>query len=94
MLTWARVGNKSGSGEILHCECPSREQENQALIASKGRLVPLKAITIPRLEPTAAVTAVQLEDLIRSSLDIECMPSTFWTDSKMVLAYLQPSQKI
>ena len=66
---------------------------NVSLIASKGRLAPLKTITIPCLELTAAVTAVQLDILIRSSLDTECMPSTFWTDSKIVLAYICSKHK-
>ena len=81
-----------GACSYLHVVAPDG-QINVSLIASKGHLAPLKAITIPRLELTAAVTAVQLDILIRSPLDIECMPSTFWTDSKIVLAYICSEHK-
>ena len=63
------------------------------LIASKGRLAPIRAITIPRLELAAAVIAVKLDDVIRSTLDIQCIPSTFWTDSQIVLAYIKSEDK-
>ena len=57
------------------------------LIASKGRLEPIRAITILRLELSAAVIAVKLDNVIRSTLDIQCIPSTFWMDSQIVLVY-------
>ena len=63
------------------------------LIASKGRLAPIRAITIPRLELAAAVIAVKLDDVIRSTLDIQCIPSTFWTDSQIVLAYIKSEDR-
>ena len=63
------------------------------LIASKGRLAPIRAITIPRLELAAAVIAVKLNDVIRSTLDIQCIPSTFWTDSQIVLVYIKSEDK-
>ena len=40
-----------------------------------------------------AVTAVQLDKLIRSSLDVECMASTFWTDCKILLVDISSEQK-
>ena len=64
-----------------------------ALIASKGRLAPIKTITIPRLELSAAVVAVQLDCLIKASLDVTCIASTFWTDSQIVLAYIRNDHK-
>ena len=45
------------------------------LVASKGRLAPIKQITIPRLELCAAVTAVKLDRLVRSELDIDLTQS-------------------
>ena len=63
------------------------------LVASKGRLAPIRAVTIPRLELTAAVTAVQLDELIRSCLEIQFLPTTFWIDSQIVLAYLRNDKK-
>ena len=58
------------------------------LIASKGRLAPIKTATIPRLELAAAVMAVQLGHLIESALEVQCLSSTYWTDSRIVLAYI------
>ena len=64
-----------------------------ALIASKGRLAWIKTITIPRLELSAAVVAVQLDCLIKASLDVTCIASTFWIDSQIVLAYIRNDHK-
>ena len=60
-----------------------------SLVASKARLAPIKVVTIPRLELAAAVIAVRLDNLIKSVLENECVVSTFWSDSQIVLAYLQ-----
>ena len=53
------------------------------LIMSKGRLAPLKQMTMPRLELSAAVVAVKLDSLIRRDLDISVTRSLFWTDSQI-----------
>ena len=56
---------------------------------SKGHLAPLKQMTIPRLELAAAVTAVQVDELLRRDLDVPITRSVFWTDSQVVLAYIR-----
>ena len=64
-----------------------------ALLASKGRLAPLKTMTIPRLELTAAVTAVKLDQLIRKHFELHTVDSKFWSDSEIVLAYINNETK-
>ena len=59
------------------------------LLQARGRLAPLHAITIPRLELCAAVQAVKLEIVARKVLGVDLLPSTFWTDSQIVLSYLR-----
>ena len=54
----------------------------------KSRVTPLKHVTIPRLELTAAVVAVKMDRMIRQELQVPLQESVFWTDSTTVLRYL------
>ena len=65
------------------------------LLYSKTRVAPLKQHTIPRLELCAAVLAVQMDATLASeiSADVHLQPSVYWTDSMIVLAYLQDDSK-
>ena len=64
------------------------------LLYSRTRVAPLVQHTIPRLELGAAVLAIQVDvTLIRDiSADI-FQSSVYWTDSMIVLAYLQVNSK-
>ena len=57
-------------------------------MSAKGHVAPLKPITIPRLELSAAVMAVKLDQIIRRDLEIPVIQSEFWSDSQIVLAYI------
>lgn len=57
-------------------------------LLGKARVTPLKAVTIPRLELTAAVLAIKVDVLLKSELDCRLEDSGFWTDSTSVLKYL------
>lgn len=66
------------------------DQSNVAtsLVMAKARVAPLKAITIPRLELTAAVTSVKIGELLNSELEYGEIKNVYWTDSQVVLGYI------
>ena len=63
------------------------------LILGKGRLAPIKQVTVPKLELCAAVEAVKLDCIVRHYLDIQIVSSTFWTDSQIVLSYIRSQNR-
>ena len=60
---------------------------------SKSRLAPMKPITMPRLELSAATVAVNLDKMMRRELDIQINHSMFWTNSTAVLKYIKNENK-
>ena len=69
--------------ERIHC----------AFLIGKSRLARLRPMTVPRLELSAAVLAVQLDRTVREELDIPINQSTFWSDSTCVLQYIRNQSK-
>ena len=59
-----------------------------SFVMGKSRVAPLKQVTIPRLELTAAVIAVKVDKMLQEELQIPLQPSIFWTDSTTVLRYI------
>ena len=77
-VSYLRIVNRNGD---VHC----------CFLIGKSRLASLKAITIPRMELSAAVVATRLDTMMRQELDIPATESesVFWTDSTCVLSYIQ-----
>ena len=67
--------NQSGQ---VHC----------TLLIGKSRVAPLKFVSIPRLELTAAALSVKISKMLKKELDIHVDDEIFWTDSKVVLGYI------
>ena len=59
-----------------------------SLLLGKSRVVPLKPLTTLRLELTAAVVAVRLNRQIQEELECSVQEVTYWTDSTVVLQYI------
>ena len=59
-----------------------------SLTAAKGRVTPLRPMTIPRLELQAAVLSVKTAKFLERELNYGSMEHYFWSDSQIVLAYI------
>ncbi|XP_078352443.1 uncharacterized protein LOC144637184 [Oculina patagonica] len=68
---------------VIHC----------SFVMGKARTAPLKSITIPRLELSAAVLASRLDKIIRREIDLPIHESVFWTDSTCVINYIRSNDK-
>ena len=73
--SYLRLINDEGS---IHC----------SFVIGKARVAPLKPVTVPRLELTAAVVSVRSSAQLQRELDYEGVEEVFWTDSKVVLGYI------
>ena len=76
------IRSKDDKGTI-HC----------SFVMGKARTAPLKSITIPRLELSAAVLASRLDKIIRREIDLPVHESVFWTDSTCVMNYIRSNDK-
>ena len=54
----------------------------------KARVAPLKPVTVPRLELTAAVIAVKVAFMIRNEVEFYLDRIVFWCDATVVLRYI------
>ncbi|XP_026015330.1 uncharacterized protein LOC113016608 [Astatotilapia calliptera] len=73
--SYLRLSNEEGD---IHC----------ALVMAKSRVAPTKVTTIPRLELTAAVISVKTSNVLKEELGYADIEEHFWTDSKVVLGYI------
>ncbi|CAB4028223.1 Hypothetical predicted protein, partial [Paramuricea clavata] len=71
----------------------TNEQIHCAFVMGKARLAPLREISIPRLELTAAVISVRLSKIIQEELDLEIERIYYWTDSMSVLKCINNESK-
>ena len=60
-----------------------------SFVIGRARVGPLKSISIPRLELTAATFAIRLRQAVTSALSVEFNRVVMWTDSTVVLRYIR-----
>ena len=68
-------------------------QVHCVLLMSKSRVTPLKTVSIPRLELSAAVLATRLDQMLKQELEIDLESSIFWTDSTSVIKYIENAER-
>lgn len=62
------------------------------LVIAKARVAPLKVVTIPFLELTAAVLSVKISLFLKRGLNLPISREYFWTNSKVVLGYINKAR--
>lgn len=62
-------------------------------VMGKSKLTPRPAHTVPRLELCAAVLAVEMADFIKREMDIDIHSVQFYTDSRIVLGYINNTSR-
>lgn len=86
--------SESGYGTVTYIRMLNQDNNIQVtFLLGKARVTPLKAVTIPHLELTAAVLAVRVDSLLKAELDVQVEDSVFWTDSTSVLKYLNDEDR-
>jgi len=77
-----------GYGACAYVRVVYEDYVQCSLVIGKSGVAPLKPVTIPRLELTAAVLAAKLGTMV--SRELECFLSrvVYWTDATVVLRYL------
>ncbi|XP_071825532.1 uncharacterized protein [Apostichopus japonicus] len=84
--------SESGYGVAAYVRFVNEENQiHCAFVMGKARVAPLKQITIPRLELTAATVSVRLFKSLERDLHIKLDSVTFWTDSTSVIRYVSNS---
>ena len=90
--TYADASEK-GYGACCYLRLCTDEGVSCSLLFGKSRVVPLKGCTMPRLELQAAVLAAKIGNQLCKELSITTTAQYYWSDSEIVLAYIQNTKK-
>ena len=79
-VSYARLVNENGR---IHC----------SFLAGKSRLAHMKQMTMPRLELSATVLAIRMNQILQEEFQLKFDRTAFWTDSTAVLQYIKNEDK-
>ncbi len=81
--------SEKGIGEVSYLRMADvKDGVHVSFLMAKSRVVPIKPMSIPRLELTAAVVAVNVTTMLENELDYDNLQTTYFTDSEGVLGYI------
>ena len=72
----------------------SADTVNLTFVLGKSRVAPIKQQSVPKLELQAAVLGVRLFQTVRKAFATQFQSVTFWTDSCVVLDWIQSRNKL
>ena len=81
--------SESAYGCVVYLKVTSEDGIKVSLVMGKSRVAPIKTVSIPRLELTAATLAAKMSKFIRAEFDFDELPMFFWSDSMTVLRYIR-----
>ena len=83
-----------GYGTVTYLRLTSSSNRvHVTFLMGKARVAPLKQMTTPRMELTAAVVAVRIDRMLSEEMHMKLERSLFWTDSMTVLRYIRNESK-
>ena len=86
--------SQNGYGQCSYLRLKDSDSKvHCSLVMAKSRVAPLKSITIPRLELSAAVLSTEVSCLLQSELSYSELKQVYWTDSKIVLGFIANTTK-
>lgn len=65
----------------------AKNQVHVNFLMAKSCVAPLKLVSIPRLELTAAVVSINVTTMLKNKLNYENLQSVYYTDSEAVTGY-------
>ena len=71
----------------------NREQTQLAFVFGKARVVPMKSLTIPKLEQQASLLAARLRKEVEKALSLVISKTFMWSDSTTVLQWIHSLDK-
>ena len=71
----------------------TRHEVHCSFVMGKSRLSPLKPVTIPRMELSAALLSTRLDKMLRQEIDFPINDSFYWMDSTCVLRYIANDER-
>ena len=83
-----------GYGQVSYLRLVNaRDEVHCCFMMGKARVTPLKPVTVPRLELTAATTSTKVATQLKKELTLKWSYEVFWTDSQVVLGYIKNQTK-
>ncbi|XP_067026397.1 uncharacterized protein [Acropora muricata] len=88
-IVTATVTSQNGYGQCSYLRLVDENGRiHCSLVLGKAHVAPLRSVTIPRLELTAATVSVGVANVLKEELDYEELQDFYWTDSKVVHGFI------
>ena len=76
-------------GCCIYLKMIKGSKSQMRLITAKGRVAPLKTVTLPHLELLGALLSARLMKYVKPNIEKQIDRSYYWTDSKVALAWIK-----